>query len=279
MPRVIQRGDSGATVRECQGLLKSAGHDVSIDGVFGSSTEYVVKAFQKVNGLVSDGIVGSKTWEALYSESTGVPKRELSLPIDFARVADLFPQMMKQKYRLSDAQCPSNPPGMSLRGIGSEWTNCVQFTAWLLSMSFDGVKFTKDQWRKWMVSGDYEGTPPVVPNWGPRVILEWGCGTTSPGKGAYLVQYFTKRGGHSLIVLDHDEESDRMLTLEAVGSLEGAGWGDLGALRDVPNPGLKWATKVRQTWSGRFNDKVAVHMVRLAIDPESIQRWLAEGPL
>ena len=279
MPRLIQRGDSGAVVRELQGLLKAAGHDISVDGMFGANTEYIVKAFQTIQGLTPDGVVGTRTWESLYSVGSGVPGRGLELPIDFARVADLFPQLMKQKYRLSDAQCPSNPPGMTLRNIGDEWTNCVQFTAWLLSNAFAGVRFNKEQWRRWMVSGDYEGNPPIVPNWGPRVILEWGCGSTAPGKGAYLVQYFTRRGGHSLIVVDYDPESDRMLTLEAIGGLEGAGWYGLGALRDVPNPGLQWAKKVRQTWSGRFDDKVAVHMVKLAIDPESIQRWLAEGPL
>ena len=208
-----------------------------------------------------------------------VPESKLDLPIDFRKVAALFPEMMPQKYRLHDAQCPSNPPGMSLRNIGDDWTNCVQFTSWLLAYAFEGVEFVGNQWKLWMVGGDLQGKPPVVPNWGPRVILEWGCGTTSPGEGAYLIQYFTESGGHSMIVVAHDPETDKILTLESNSAygLDGCGWGDIGPLRDIPNPGPRWMDKVTQTWESRLGQKVAVHRVRLSIDPESITTWLAEG--
>jgi hypothetical protein len=116
-----------------------------------------------------------------------------------------------------------------------------------------------------------------VPGYGPRVILEWGYGTTASGKGPWLVQYFTGTSGHSLIVVDHDLKTDKILTLEAVGSLEGVGWGQIGALREVFNPGPSWAEKVTQTWSSRLDSKVAVHVVQLAISSESVQNWLQEG--
>lgn len=37
----------------------------SVDGIFGSATEEAVEYFQRTNGLVADGIVGSKTLAAL----------------------------------------------------------------------------------------------------------------------------------------------------------------------------------------------------------------------
>jgi hypothetical protein len=274
MPTTIRKGSNGADVRECQQLLTDAGYATTVDGVFGSGTEKQVKAFQSANRLAADGIVGDKTWEALEGGSIDP---QLTLPIDFRHVAKLFPQMMPQKYTLHDAQCPSNPPGVSLKNIGDELTNCVQFTSWLLAYSFSGVRFSGNQWSRWMVGGSLQGTPPIVPNWGPKVILEWGCGTTSPERGAYLIQYFTSTGGHSLIVVDRDPDTDKILTLEAIGSLDGAGWYDIGPLRDVLNPGLDWPEKVSQTWESRFGPKVAVHMVRLAICPDSIQSWLSEG--
>lgn len=277
MPTAIRKGSNGADVRKCQQLLTDAGYSTAVDGVFGSGTEKQVKAFQSANGLTADGIVGDKTWAALEGASIDP---QLSLPIDFQTVADLFPQMMPQQYRLHDAQCPSNPPGVKLKNIGDEWTNCVQFTSWLLAYSFRGVQFSGDQWSRWMVGGSLQGTPPIVPNWGPKVILEWGCGTTAPTRGAYLIQYFTSTGGHSLIVVDRDPATDKILTLESNSGfgLNGAGWGEIGNLRDVLNPGLSWTEKVSQTWESRFGSKVAVHMVRLSICADSIQSWLAEGP-
>ena len=59
--------------------------------------------------------------------------------------------MFPQVYKLSGAQCPSNTPGISLKRIGMETTDCVLFTSWLLSGA-KPVTFTKDPWFMWMVS-------------------------------------------------------------------------------------------------------------------------------
>jgi len=273
MPKTVRKGDTGSDVKYCQQLLTASGFPCSADGVFGTGTDKALRSFQSDANLVADGICGANTWSALERESA----LDVELPIDFQRVADLFPQMLPQKYKLSGAQCPSNPPGMSLRNIGDEWTNCVQFTAWLLAWAFEGVSFSKDQWSRWMVGGDLAGNPPIVPNWGPKVVIDWGVATSSPGNGAYLLQYFTSTGGHSLIVLAHDKQTDKILTLESVGGIDGAGWGQIGPLRNVINPGPNWMDKVTQTWASRIEPKVAVHMARLAICPDSIQKWLENG--
>jgi exopolysaccharide biosynthesis protein len=62
---LLKKGSIGAEVKELQRLLNLKGYNVTIDGDFGKHTEGWVKAFQLNNGLVADGIVGNKTWQAL----------------------------------------------------------------------------------------------------------------------------------------------------------------------------------------------------------------------
>ena len=45
--------------------LNDAGYSLSVDCDFCKKTLEAVKDYQKVNGLVVDGIVGAKTWEKL----------------------------------------------------------------------------------------------------------------------------------------------------------------------------------------------------------------------
>lgn len=38
---------------------------IKADGIFGSQTEDAVRTFQKIHGLIPDGVAGPKTWNAL----------------------------------------------------------------------------------------------------------------------------------------------------------------------------------------------------------------------
>lgn len=57
---LLKRGSHGADVRRLQDLL-----NLDVDGDFGAKTETAVKAFQRANSLVADGIVGGYSWRAL----------------------------------------------------------------------------------------------------------------------------------------------------------------------------------------------------------------------
>ena len=49
-----------------QEALKYAGYyKGTVDGKIGNMTKQAIKAFQKDHGLTADGIIGSKTWDAL----------------------------------------------------------------------------------------------------------------------------------------------------------------------------------------------------------------------
>jgi lysozyme len=68
---LLRQGATGQVVVELQQKLRTNGFDIgSLDGAFGPKTKTAVIAFQKVKGLVGDGIVGPATWAAL----TGPPK-------------------------------------------------------------------------------------------------------------------------------------------------------------------------------------------------------------
>ena len=52
--------------RAIQQALKNAGfYQGTVDGKIGPKTREAVKAFQEVNGLKADGVVGRQTWEKL----------------------------------------------------------------------------------------------------------------------------------------------------------------------------------------------------------------------
>lgn len=57
---LLKRGSKGSHVKELQTAL-----ELSADGIFGAGTELAVRRFQSENGLTADGIVGTKTWEAI----------------------------------------------------------------------------------------------------------------------------------------------------------------------------------------------------------------------
>jgi hypothetical protein len=63
---ILRRGSRGPLVRRVQERLRAQGWGVDIDGVFGPDTDGFVKRFQRRHGLLDDGVVGRKTWNALF---------------------------------------------------------------------------------------------------------------------------------------------------------------------------------------------------------------------
>jgi len=66
---ILQRGMQGPSIKQVQERLNVLGTNprLSEDGIFGPITEAAVMDFQRQHGLKVDGIVGSITWNALFS--------------------------------------------------------------------------------------------------------------------------------------------------------------------------------------------------------------------
>ena len=62
---LVRKGDQQHPVQTLQYLLRARGHNLTVDGIFGSGTDAAVRAFQQQKGLAVDGIVGPVTWSAL----------------------------------------------------------------------------------------------------------------------------------------------------------------------------------------------------------------------
>jgi peptidoglycan hydrolase-like protein with peptidoglycan-binding domain len=70
---VLRQGSIGPDVTALQYLLRGARDQwrtLAADGVFGPATDSVVRAFQSVTGLTTDGIVGPETWQRLTDGKT-----------------------------------------------------------------------------------------------------------------------------------------------------------------------------------------------------------------
>jgi peptidoglycan hydrolase-like protein with peptidoglycan-binding domain len=66
-PGTLKRGSIGIKVRVMQQKMKDGGMNIVVDGDFGKATEVQVKHFQQFRGLEVDGIMGEKSWRALFS--------------------------------------------------------------------------------------------------------------------------------------------------------------------------------------------------------------------
>ncbi len=70
--KVVFKTDGKEKVDEVvflQRLLLKLGLVNSADGVFGNKTDAAVRQFQKKNGLSDDGVVGQKSWNALFAKA------------------------------------------------------------------------------------------------------------------------------------------------------------------------------------------------------------------
>jgi hypothetical protein len=89
-PTLQHGSDDQQWVEYLQGLLqwqlsaRGSSTTVPTTGTFDDATLAAVQEFQEVAGLMADGVVGDKTWEALLAEPPAAEAAEGSIVLDFA---------------------------------------------------------------------------------------------------------------------------------------------------------------------------------------------------
>ena len=64
--RPLRKGSRNSAVKVVQERLAAKGYKCGFpDGIWGRKTEKAVRAYQRANGLVIDGVVGRNTWAML----------------------------------------------------------------------------------------------------------------------------------------------------------------------------------------------------------------------
>lgn len=158
-------GSTGNTVKALQAQINylvqhqglKIGSLLETDGVFGNKTEAAVKLFQESKGLVADGIVGPKTYAALWPEHYGEyvpPKRHKILSpavhgtkavLDRANVTVGLPISYHLEYPNGGTDPEANLPCDEQ----TRQLDCSGFNAWVQGFDrdfLDGLSKTLDKW-------------------------------------------------------------------------------------------------------------------------------------
>ena len=83
----VQQGSNGDAVRAVQSQIHGRGdgaNQVTVDGIFGPTTNDTVRAFQTLLGLSADGIVGPQTWNHLVNGYLAAPNPQTAAQAVFS---------------------------------------------------------------------------------------------------------------------------------------------------------------------------------------------------
>jgi peptidoglycan hydrolase-like protein with peptidoglycan-binding domain len=155
MDSILRQGSKGSAVAELQQLLQSKGfYSGKIDGDFGAGTTNAVLKFQKENGLVPDGIVGSSSWAKL---------RVVVIPTSAQGLPTLLPG--SKGAAVSQAQQLLKDKGYYQGRIDGDFgvgtRDAIAAFQRANGLTIDG-KVGEQTWKKLQVPAIADVTPPVT---------------------------------------------------------------------------------------------------------------------
>lgn len=142
----VRKGASGESVKWVQWELDRAGYNLApyggIDGKFGSGTENLVKQFQTSHGLTVDGLVGTKTINAL-STDVAKAKNPYKKPTSTVRKGASGESVKWVQWELVEAGYNLTPYGGVDGKFGSGTENFVKQFQKSAKLTADGLVGTK----------------------------------------------------------------------------------------------------------------------------------------
>ena len=161
---LVKKGSKGTAVKTLQTLLNKFGYNLVIDGDFGNNTFNAVKTFQKVhtvnvNGKVEkleiDGVVGDKTWNALYQATTATQTP-------------------------SNSSTDTKPSSSTSSSAPSVSMIIEKATRWMEDLANDN-SHGYDQAYRWGERGDFDCSSAIITAWETAA----GVPVKSKGKATY----------------------------------------------------------------------------------------------
>jgi hypothetical protein len=170
---------------------------------------------------------------------------------------NLLPKFEDFTYDLDEAHYPYELPGVHLPQAPPRSNNCCTFVEALLVRAWADVhqdfRWNSERHAQMMIFSNDDYFSPVT------AAIETGMAIAVPNPDEpphpwTLIQgwRYQWRSGHTFIIVDHHEQTDRVLTLESNSSykLNGVGFRAMGNLRDLEGrpPASWWEREELWTW-------------------------------
>ena len=153
-----KKGSTGNEVIQIQKKLKHWGYyNGKIDGIYGSKTKNAVEKFQKNNGLISDGIAGKKTLEAMGIQTTSTYNNDNDLKL-LARIIN------------AEARGESYIGQVSVGAVVLNRVSHPSFPNTIAGVIFQEGAFTAitdGQWNADMYETSYKAAQDALNGWDP----------------------------------------------------------------------------------------------------------------
>lgn len=180
----IKRGMTGQTIKTIQKLLTKKGYPVAQTGLYGKTTQGLVRKFQKDNGLGVDGLVGRNTLKALESKETSSisgysPAKGTKLAKNARRIANRM-----------------RSTGWCYKGSGNAIHQSLGIPLWGMSAYMAANQLAKSPKVKEvkLKSNDLKKLPPgAIVVWGKTPVSRHGHISVSLGGGLEASDHVTRQ--------------------------------------------------------------------------------------